>query len=118
MLEEMCSYDSDMPGEDPMDRADALVEEVRAFLAVNDRCVERRALIRVLCLQDEGVWLIVPGWNPHVAILRPTSDFSELGDLLTIPDYRFHARVNKDAEHEKELEIKPPFELDPGADNR
>lgn len=33
MLEDVCSYDSDMPGEDPVVRADALIEEARAALS-------------------------------------------------------------------------------------
>lgn len=35
-LEEVCSYDSDMPGEDPVASADALIDEARAALLPGD----------------------------------------------------------------------------------
>lgn len=70
-----------------------------------------RTLVRVTGIQDDGVWLCVPGWNSAVSVLRPYSVILSNTYGVFAIGQRFFAKVNLGADEPDEL-LFSDFEYD------
>jgi hypothetical protein len=64
-----------------------------------------RTLVRVVGIDEDGVWLFVPGWNSSVAVLRPVMVILRDIEGVFIPGHRFFAMVNIGAESADDLQF-------------
>jgi hypothetical protein len=65
-----------------------------------------RTIIRITKIDRGMIEFVIPGWNPHMPVRRPTSTLPwRFRQSLLIGD-RFFADVNLDAESDKDIKFK------------
>jgi len=77
-----------------------------------------RTLIRAIRYDDAFVYAIIPGWDIDHVISIPKNIIPEFALVVIETEidiegfYRFHARVNLNAQDESELNFSEPWEIE------
>lgn len=64
------------------------------------------ALVRVVKIEDESIWVVVPEWNAEQFVLLPSDLLNEDQKAEIKIGYRFFAQVTTDALTASELKFK------------
>lgn len=58
-----------------------------------------RTLIRVILIEDDGVWITLPSWNPRAALMIKNEEIPKEIVEIMLPGKRLHARCNTGNEY-------------------
>jgi hypothetical protein len=65
-----------------------------------------RTIIRIVKIDRGYIEFVIPGWNPHLSVRRPTSTLPWRFRQRVLIGDRFFADVNLDAQSEADIKFK------------